>query len=155
MKRVCLAAALIVLAVSFAGCRSKAVSRTYEADMDTTWAAILRVAERLSAQKPLKVDRENGRIITGWIYGDVQHEYSSGYTTSKKMDIWRGIITCKPDKTGTKVTVELEKGYVGDKDSADVMNTEEKTVGYVFKTTDEKPQKKLLDEIASELAKKE
>lgn len=149
-KLILLLTAVILMAL--AGCKSDSVSRVYPADMDTTWAAVLRVSEKMSDQKPSKIDRENGKIITGWIYSNVIVGPGEGASTQRSTDIWRAIVTCKPAESGTKVTVKAQKGYARTEDTPGIGEEQNKTVGVVFGTNDTDPQNKFLDKVTSELA---
>lgn len=108
MKRAISAVLLAIPAVILAGCTSKSVSRVYQADMDTTWAAVLTVAERVGCGPPQKADREKGRIVTRWTTGDVSSRPIDIGTSTTTVEILRGVISCKPDQGGTKVSVKVQ-----------------------------------------------
>ena len=141
-----------ILVAAVAGCKSKSVSRVYPTDMDATWAAVLKVVEKAGTQKPMAVDRESGKIITGLVYGDVGQQISSDTPTMQStMDVWRGIITCKPEGAGTKVTVRLQMVSIEADDDPSIVGTKRADVGIVFWTSKTDWQKKLLDDVGTEL----
>ena len=156
MKRVIWLAALAILAGTIAGCKSgKSVSRVFQADMDTTWAAVVRVAENVTPDKPLKLDRESGKIITGLIYGDIEHQRDSDYGVEEKLvEVWRGVIKVEPKGKETKVTVGMQKGDLSVVDDPRVVGKREPGVGFVFWSNETDWQDKFLAMVAEELEAK-
>ena len=155
MKRILPISAALIIAFTLGGCKSKPVSRVYNSDMDTTWAAVLRVAEKVSKEKPSKVDRENGKIVTGLIYGDVKNEYNSdsGYIESERsVDVWQAVITCKAEGPGTRVTVVIRKGSASTTDHTTFDDRQGADLGVEIWSTDKDWQQQLLNKIAAELA---
>ena len=147
-----IAAALVVIAL--AGCKTQSVSRTYKANMDATWDAVLAVAEKVSKDAP-KADKQARRIVTGVVSTGLRDESGTGETKIRQSgSMWRGIITLSPEYGGTKVTIKVEK--LGSESSADFTVTEEKraNVGLTLWSNNTDWQRKLLDEIAAELAAK-
>ena len=155
MKRVIWLAALAILAGTIAGCKSsKSVSRVFQTDMDTTWAAVVRVAENVTADKPMKLDREKGEVITGLVYGDIEHQRDSDYEIEEKVvEVWRGVIKVEPKGTETTVTVGLQKGDLSIADDPRVLGKREPGIGFVFWSSDTQWQDKFLNLVAEELRK--
>ena len=156
MKRLIWFAALAILAGTVFGCKSgKSVSRVFQADMDTTWAAVVRVAENATPDKPSKLDREKGEIITGLVYGDLEHQYDSGYQVDNKLvEVWRAMIELKPEGKGTKVTVRLQKGDLSVADDPRVLGHREPEIGFDLWSNETEWQDKFLNMVAEELAAK-
>ena len=156
MKRVIWLAALAILAGTIAGCKSaKSVSRVFQADMDTTWAAVVRVSENVTPDKPMKLDREKGKMITGLVYGDIERQFDSDYQVDNKLvEVWRGIVEVKPEGKGTKVTVRVQKGNLSVVDDPRVLGTKEPEIGFVWWSNDTQWQDKFLNMVAEELEAK-
>ena len=154
MKRLAWLAATLILALSIVGCKStKSVSRVFEADMDTTWAAVVRVAENVTPDKPVKLDREKGKMITGLIYGDIERQFDSDYQVDNKLvEVWRGLVEVKTEGKGTKVTVKVQKGDLSVADDPRVLGTKEPEIGFVWWSNDTQWQDKFLNMVAAELA---
>ena len=133
MKRLAWLAATLILALSIVGCKStKSVSRVFEADMDTTWAAVVRVAENVTPNKPIKLDREKGKMITGLIYGDIERQFDSDYQVDNKLvEVWRGLVEVNDPR---------------------VLGTKEPEIGFVWWSNDTQWQDKFLNMVAAELA---
>ena len=155
MKRAIWLTAIAILAGTITGCKSgKSVSRAFPADMDTTWAAVVRVAENVTADKPAKLDREKGQLITGLVYGDIEHQSDSDYGFDKKMvEVWRGVIKVEPKGTETKVTIRLQKGDLSIADDPRVLGKREPGIGFVFWSNETEWQDRFLNMVAEELRK--
>jgi hypothetical protein len=155
MKRAIWLAALAILAGTIAGCKSgKSVSQVFQADMDTTWAAVVRVAENVTPDKPMKLDREKGEMITGLVYGDIEHQRDSDYPIEEKLaEVWRAKITVKPEEKGTKVTIRLEKGNLSVADDSRVVGTKQPEIGFVLWSNETEWQDRFLNMVAEELRK--
>ncbi|HET6456977.1 MAG TPA: hypothetical protein VFI02_21465 [Armatimonadota bacterium] len=154
MKRAIWLATLAIVAGTIAGCKSgKSVSRVFQADMDTTWAAVIRVAKNVTPDKPLKLDRESGKIITGLVYGDIEHQRNSDYQVEKLVEVWRGVIKLEPKGTETKVTIRLQKGDLSVADDPRVVGTKKPEIGFVFWSNETEWQDKFLNMVGEELRK--
>lgn len=155
MKKVTWLATLAILAGTIAGCKSsKSVSRVFQTDMDTTWAAVVRVAENVTADKPMKLDRQEGEIITGLVYGDLEHQSDSDNGLNKKLvEVWRGVIKVETKGTETKVTIGMQKGGLSVTDDARVLGKREPEIGFVLWSNETEWQDKFLDMVAAELKK--
>ncbi len=145
-----------LLAVA-AGCKSgRSVSRVYQTDMDTTWAAVLQVVEKLGTEKPAKVDDEKHKIVTGFIYGHVRPSLDSDtFAAEKTADVWRAMITCRPDGSGTKVKVRIQKASIEADDDPRIAGTRRVDVMPIVWTSDTEWQRKFLDDVEAELNRKQ
>lgn len=143
--------ALAVLAAT-AGCKTKAVSRTYDADMQRTWAAVVAVAEKVSEEKP-DIDEVNRKIVTGWVYHNVNARGDQGPAVKRTADVWRGIIACKANGDKTKVTISLQKGNLTAKENTDSQDRDGSGVSVVLSSSETSQQDKFLAKVAEELAK--
>lgn len=153
MKRIILAATVLILAAAISGCKTKAVSRTFDADMEKTWAAVVAVSEKISKEKP-DVDAVNRKVVTGWVYENVRAQAEQGPTIKRSADVWRGIITCKVEGSKTKVTIKLQKGELAARENAGNQDRSGGTgVGVTLWSSDEDAQNRFLAKVEDELAK--
>lgn len=155
MKRTLLILSCIVIAAALAGCKSQSVSRTYKADMDHTWNAVLAVAGRASKDAP-KADKAGRRIVTGMVSDGIREESSTGKgasETKRSGKMWRAIITLAPEYGGTKVTVKIEKANSESNTDFASPDGKQANVGLTLWSSNTDWQTKVLDEVQAELAK--
>ena len=156
MKRTLRILSCILLAAALAGCKSQFVSRTYKANMDDTWNAVLAVAGKVSKDAP-KADKVGRRIVTGMVSGGIIEESSTvkgAVETKRSGKMWRAIITLAPEYGGTKVTVKIEKANSESNTDFASPDGKQANVGLTLWSSNTDWQTKVLDEIAAELAAK-
>lgn len=153
VKRFIVSILSIVLIIGMTGCNSKPVSKTFSSDMETTWNAVLRAAEKVSKDKPATIDVVNRKVVTGWGFANV-NQGVGGFPGTKSTDIWRGIIICEKTKSGTKVSVSVEKGGANVEDSNRTGTPPDNSITYTFKSDDTSLQKKYLAMVEEELKSK-
>lgn len=151
MKRVIFLAVAAVLLALTAGCKTKAVSRTYDADMERTWAAVISVAETISKEKP-SIDAVNRKIVTGWVYDNIRAQGQQGPEIRRTADVWRGVITCKADGSRTKVSVRLQKGNLTAQENTGSQSSDGSEVAVVLSSSETSQQDRFLSRVAEELA---
>lgn len=154
MRRATLAVLLMAI-VLVAGCRQKSISKVYPSDMDTTWTAALKVIEAMTGHKPVKADREQGKIATDVTYGKVEQEYNGGYAPERRLEVWCGVITCKPEGSGTKVTIRVQRGYGSTDDRVAADEQDRQMFGYVVQTNNRELQDKFFANLQAELSTKQ
>jgi len=155
MKRWAFVLSFAILVAALAGCKSKSVSRVYPADMDATWTAALNAVKTVTGHEPTKAAREEGRMVTDLVFGDVRQEYDSDSEIQNNVvDIRRAIITLTAVESGTKVAVRVQQGSASTPEEPPISNKNPAVVGVVFYTGCTEWQNKFLDDIAAELAAK-
>ncbi|MHB1001521.1 MAG: hypothetical protein ACYC27_19955 [Armatimonadota bacterium] len=150
MKYLVFLVAVSFLISALSGCKSTKVSRTFDADMNTTWNAVIKVAEKVANKAP-DVNITDRKIVTGWITGDVTTETGSDLVKKETVDMWRGIISLKSSGSKTTVTVKLQKGSVSSNPAPDIYNGKNPEVGYTFWSNEAEAQNKFLDNVDLEL----
>ncbi len=153
MKRVAAALMLMVFVAGLVGCRSGGASRVYEADMDTTWAAAIRVVEDLTSSPPAVANEEERRIVTEWTpLSDGGGQGSMGTTSSREMA--RGTLQFTQVESGTEVTIKVDRQTREVEESVG-RNTQTGTVGIVLGGSSGGLEQLFLDRLAEELEKGE
>lgn len=152
MSRVALAVTALILLAAMAGCKTKSVSRTFDADMETTWAAVVSVASKISQENP-NLDVANRKVVTGWVYENVRAQAEQGPTVRRTADVWRGVITCKADGSKTKVTIKVQKGDLAVRENPGAQDRSGTGVGVTLWSNDEHAQNRFLAKVEDELAK--
>lgn len=142
-----------VVTLLLTGCNSKSVSRVFDADMETTWGAVLSVTERMSTESPASVDISTRKIITGWTYGNIQEGRGDGLAVTRSAEIWRGIITCERSGARTRVIVNIQKGHANTGDTGVPGRDRDSTVGFTLSSNNTEHQNRFLDAVAAELSK--
>lgn len=154
MKKAIIAFSMVIPALILAGCTSKSVSRVYQADMETTWSAALKVAKEFVKQEPSEVDREKGKIVTNLAFGEVRSERDSDTDISKQIvDVRRAIITVKAEGERTRVSVRVQQGSLSKPEEPPITNKKPAGVGVTFYSTSTEWQNKFLDAVTAELSK--
>ncbi len=156
MKTVWTTLLALIIAVSLAGCKQQSVSRTYHANMDSTWNAVVAVAAKVSKDAP-KLDKEGRKITTGLVYSDIHEESDTNRNypaTVRSVEVWRGLISLSPEYGGTKVTIKVQKANSATSGDLPINDRKDVTVGITISSTDTSWQNNLLDEIQTELASK-
>lgn len=156
MKRISLILGCIIIATALAGCREQSVSRTYSANMDATWNAVVAVAQKISKDPP-KLDRANRKITTGMVFSGIRDETSAnkGYSeTARSAKMWRAMISLKPEYGGTRVSIKVQKA--GAETSGDSPGSEQKevSIGITLSSSNTDWQHEVLDAIQKELTPK-
>jgi len=154
VKRLAWLATVLIISCTVVGCKSgKSVARVFQADMDTTWAAVVRAAEKATSNKPITLDREKGKIVTGLAFGDVRRQQNSDYQyQEQQVDVWRATLELKPEGKGTKVTVKLQKGDLSVADDPRVLGRKEPGIGVVWWSNNTQWQDKFLEMVEEELS---
>lgn len=152
MSRAARAVTALILLAAMAGCKTKSVSRAFDADMETTWAAVVSVASKISQEKP-NLDAANRKVVTGWVYENVRAQPEQGPTVRRTCDVWRGVITCKADGSKTKVTIKVQKGDLSARENPGAQDRSGTSVGVILGSNDEDAQNRFLAKVGDELAK--
>ncbi len=151
MKRVAAALMVTVFVAGLVGCKSRGQSRVYEADMETTWAAAIRVVEDLTAAAPDVVNEEERRIVTKWTpLSSGEAQGSMGTTSSRELA--RGTIRLTQVESGTRVSIEVNRQAREVEESVG-RNTQTGTVGIVIGGSSGGLGQLFLDRLAEELEK--
>jgi len=156
MKNLWIPLSMLLATVSLAGCKQQTVSRTYPANMDATWNAVVAVVSKISKDAP-KLDLQAHKVTTGLVYSEIREDSDPNRdfpATVKSAKMWRGIITLSPEYGGTKVTIKVQKAVSESSGDLPVTDRKDVSVGVTLSSTDTTWQNKILDEIQTELAAK-
>ena len=146
---------ILILIGTLSGCKTRSVSQSYKADMDSTWNAVVAVAQRLSKDAP-KLDKDKHRITTGMVYGGVTEEANTdkgNSETRRSVSMWRGIITLSPVYGGTRVTIKVQKASGETNGDFPITDQKDTEIGLTLWSNDTDWQQKILGDIQAELAK--
>ena len=154
MKKTIMTVSIAITALILAGCTTKSVSRAYEADVDTTWAAVLKMSKDLVGREPMEVDREKGKIVTNLAFGEVRSERDTDTDISNQIvDVRRAIITVKAEGARTRVSVRVQQGSLSKPEEPPIINKKPAGVGITVFSSDIEWQNKFLDAVTAELSK--
>jgi len=133
------------------GCKSSEQVRVYDADMETTWAAAIRVVEDLTSAAPDVVNEDERRIVTAWtpLSGGTP-QGAVGTTTSS--ELVRGVIRLTSVESGTRVSIKVDKQTRQIAESVD-RSAQTGTVGIVLGGSSGGLEQLFLDRLGEELAK--
>jgi hypothetical protein len=151
MKRAAAILMSTVCLVVLVGCKSGGQSRVYEADVETTWAAAIRVVEDLTSAPPAVANEEEKRIVTEWTpLSDGGGQGSMGMTSSREMA--RGTLQFTQVESGTEVTIRVDRQTREVEESVG-RNTQTGTVGIVLGGSSGGLEQLFLDRLTEELEK--
>ncbi|MCJ7752032.1 MAG: hypothetical protein MUQ65_13195 [Armatimonadetes bacterium] len=134
-----------------AGCKSSEQARVYGTDMETTWAAAIRVVEDLTSAAPDVANEEERRIVTKWTPLSSGEAQGAVGTTSSS-ELARGVIRFIPVESGTRVSIKVDKQARQVAESVG-RNTQTGTVGIVIGGSSGGLEQLFLDRLAEELSK--
>ncbi len=151
MKRVAAVLISTICVVALVGCKSRGQSRVYAADMETTWAAAIRVVEDLTSSAPAVANEEEKRIVTEWTpLSSAAAQGSMGTTSSRELA--RGTIRLTQVESGTRVSIKVNRQAREVEESVG-RNTQTGTVGIVIGGSSGGLGQLFLDRLAEELEK--
>ncbi len=153
MRGVAVTLMLMACAAALVGCKPDEQSRVYEAELDVTWAAAIRVVRSLTSAEPSVADESRRRIVTEWIAvsGDGVQGPAGAVSGT---DFVRGVIYLKRVESGTRVSIRTDREF----QTVDVSpgrSTEPETVGIFTQAPPRGLQQSFLDRLSVELAEGE
>jgi hypothetical protein len=149
MRSSALIAGIAAVTLVLVGCKSKEQARVYAEDLDTTWAAAVRVVQDLTGADPEQADRENGRLVTQWVtLSTGTTAGAAGVTESEELA--RGHITLAADDSGTRVAIRVERRSTRAEDAAE-RNVGSGTVGVTLQPSRDGLAELFLDRLTEEL----